>query len=241
MSPTRRLAPLLIASAAVIAAACSDAVAPTRSTTEPGVSTVAAPGGSPAYAKHANNGAEAGAQTIVFKIFPQRGTAKIGGFTLIYPDRAVCDPGKSGYGPNEWKKDCAPLRGAITIRGKVWVEDGKTLVDFSPDIRFDPSKTVYLATIIPNIVGRPLSEVLLENWRIGFWTRQGNDRTFFDDGSGDLDLATIFGTSATDPTRANGWAKRRVYHFSGYFVREGIWCDPDAGFLDPLCLETPPQ
>jgi hypothetical protein len=239
MSPFRRLVPPLIAGAALIAAACSDAVAPTRSTIESGLPTVAAFGVPLAFSKKANGPVETSAQIVVFKIFPHAGTAKIGGFTLIYPDNAVCDPGNSGYGPNEWKKPCSTLKHPITIRGKMWVdENGVSVADFSPDIRFNPSANVYLGTIIPQIIGSDASDdVLRRTYSIGWSTRQGNTRYFFDDGAGDPDLITRFGRTTNG--RANGWAQRRVEHFTGYWVREGIWCDDASLFNDPLCLLGP--
>jgi hypothetical protein len=238
MTPMRRFVPLLIAGAAFIAAACSDAVAPTRSTT---VRTRALPpvsafrGGPASYSDAANDSAEATARTVVFTIDPTGGSVRIGGYTLIYPDNAVCDPTTSGYGPDVWKNPCTTLTEPITITAKYWYEDARLHADFSPDIRFDPSKTVIVATIIKELIGVELTDDVTTAFSLWYSTRVGDTRYFIDDGATDPDLATHFGVS---DGKSNGKVNRRIYHFSGYFVREGIWCE-GTEFDDPACSENP--
>ena len=238
MSPTRRFAPLLIASVAVIAAACSDAVAPTRSTTARALPTLSSLGGGPAsYANLANDDAEANAKTVVFTLKPEGGRAKVGGYWIVYPANAVCDPNQSTYGPTEWKNPCVTLDEAITITAKYWTEDGRLHSDFSPDIRFDPAKTVVMTTLVKDLIGQDLSDDVTSSFSIWYSTRIGDMRYFVDDAALDQDVVTNFGS--TDG-KSNGRVSRRIYHFSGYFVREGIWCEDGDPFADALCLVEAP-
>ena len=233
----RRFVPLLIAGAAFIAAACSDAVAPKRSTTVRALPPVSAFGGGPAsYSEGANDSAEAVARTVTFILSPAGGVAKIGGYTLGYPANAVCDPSVTAYGPEEWHNPCVTLEEPITITGKYWYQDGRLHADFSPDIRFDPSKTVVIATYVKELVGLSITTEVSSAFSMWYSTRVGDLRYFIDDGAVDPDVATRFGETEGV---SNGRVSRRVYHFSGYFVREGLWCEEGAEFNDLLCFENP--
>jgi hypothetical protein len=236
MTPMRRFVPLLIAGAAFIAAACSDAVAPTRSTTARALPTVSSLGGGPAsYANLADDDAEARAKTVTFTLDPQGGKVKIGGYWISYPANAVCDPSVSSYGPDEWKNPCVTLDVPITITAKYWQDDLRQHTDFSPDIRFDPSKTVVLTTKVKKLIGQDVTDDVQRTYSIWYSTRVGDVRYFVDDAASDPDVATSFEQSNG---KANGKVSRRIYHFSGYFVREGIWCEDGAEFNDPLCSEA---
>ena len=237
MTPIRRFVPLLIAGAAFIVAACSDAVAPTRSTTARALPTVSSLGGGPAsYANLANDEAEANARIVIFTLQPEGGKAKIGGWTIDYPANAVCDPSVTAYGPEEWHTPCVALDVPITITAKYWVEDGLLHSDFSPDIRFDPSKTVVLSTKVKRLIGEDVTGDVASTFGIWYSIRVGDMRLFIDDAALDSDVATSFEVSNG---KSNGKISRRVFHFTGYFVREGIWCEDGSEFNDPLCLEEP--
>ena len=226
----RRYVPLLIAGAALIAAACSDSTAPTRLTADSNLPVaVAAFGGGPAsFAKHANDNNEDNGQSIQFKLSPDGGTVNFGSFTLTYPANAVCDPDRSDYGPSEWKKPCATLDESIKMKAKFWTEDGRTHADFSPDIRFDPSKNVVISVYLPQIKGSSRTPAELNSkYSIWYSARQGSTRYFIDDASVDPTLATLFNTET-------GWASRKIDHFSGYYVRSGRYCED--GDPDPECL-----
>src|SRR4051794_6444988 len=131
----RRYVPLLIAGAVLIAAACSDSVAPTRSTVDGNLLTVSARGYTSVSHVRSDSRAEATGRTQSFKMSARGGSARFGSSTLYYPANAVCDPSKSDYGPTEWKKDCATIKHPFTVRVKFWVEDGRLHSDFEPDIR----------------------------------------------------------------------------------------------------------
>ena len=227
----RRYVPLLIAGAVLIAAACSDSVAPTRSTVDSNLPTVSVLGYSSVSYSRANPSAEAKGRTQVFKMSPRGGVARFGSFSLKYPAQAVCDPIKSDYGPTEWKKDCATIRHLTTVRVKYWVEDGRLHSDFEPDIRFNPNVIVTLSTYVPAVAGSTLSDEELQAlYGMGYSTRHGNDRLLINDFVDDPSLLSAF-------NRNTGKVSRRVYHFSGYYVRSGKYCED--GSLDPECILDP--
>ena len=118
----RRYVPLLIAGSAFIAAACRDAIAPTRSTTAKDLPTLTAlKGGFSTFAEIANDSAENNAQVITFTLKARGGRAHVGKFTIDYPANAVCDPATSGYGPDVWDTPCNTLNEDFTVTAKVWV------------------------------------------------------------------------------------------------------------------------
>lgn len=221
----RRYVPLLIAGAALIAAACSDSVAPTRSSNESTLS--ALDGGLGSSAIRGNKRDEDGAKTTVFELRPQGGTVRLGGFILRYPAKAVCDPRTSGYGPDFWQAPCKTLNTPISITAKLWVENGRTHADFSPDIRFDPSKDVVMSVKNRDIKGETPSSDWQSSYGIWYSVRVGTERMYINDAEQNPELATVFETSKRG--RATGWATRKVWHFSGYYVRSGRVCDDSSG------------
>ena len=223
----RRYVPILVAGAALIAAACSDSVAPARSTNASDLPTLASFGGGPASSRgKANHGPFESAPEITFTISPRGGRAQIAGFTLNYPANAVCDPSVSGYGASDWQKPCETLNEPITITAKFWLEDGRTHADFSPDIRFDPSKDVTLSAIVPSLRGHRLSASDRDKYSIWYSVLVGDERYYIDEASVFPELATVFGERRG---RATGNLVRKIYHFSGYYVRSGRVCDDSSG------------
>jgi len=224
----RRYVPLLIAGAALIAAACSDTVGPKDSAAITS-RIVVMPSGAHVSSARVNRSEDA-AGVIRFTLDPRGGMVRIGAFAVLYPRNAVCDPNRSGYGPDEWKKPCPALRRPLNMQAKFWTDEaGVAYADFSPDVRFDPSKTVRLVTYIPDIRGLTLTDAIRSSYAISYTVSNGQERFFVDDGADDPALATIFGTQR-DGT-ASGMAWRRIYHFSGYYVRSGRACDAS----DPDC------
>lgn len=213
----RRYVPILIAGAALIAAACRDAIAPSRASSE-ARSLVALTQGPHVTSARADHAAESKGTTFTFRIDPEGGSTRVGGFTLVYPSRAVCDPERSEYGPDEWDEPCRTLDRPITIRARAWVQDGVSYVDFRPNIRFHPEKEVRLFADIPALRGRVLTDALRSLYSIGYTLSNGNTRYFLDEGAEDSSLATFFDTK---DGKATGQVSRRILHFSGYYVRAG--------------------
>ena len=225
----RRFVPLLIAGAALIAAACSDSVAPSRSASlNPNVVPLSAyRGGQGTTAIRGNKKSEDNAKSFEFELRPQGGNIRLGGFLLDYPARAVCDPSQSSYGPSEWTNPCVTLRRPILVTVKMWMEDGRTHIDFSQDLRFDPSKNVTLRVKLAELKGLTPTADWDSEFGIWYSVRVGDLRYMINESEAYPELATEFETNRRG--RATGWATRKIYHFSGYYVRSGRVCDDSSG------------
>src|SRR6185503_18949316 len=218
----RRFVPVLIAGAALIAAACGEPVSPPRTPAQqPWVPLLSA------HVKMApaNMWAIEQAGTYTFTLNPEGGHADIGVYNLDYDADAVCNPETSEYGPSEWRKPCEALGEPIVITAKFWVEDGHTYSDFSPDIRFNPSKFVWVSATVPDLRGKVITDALRDKYSVGYTRVVDGMRYFIDEGAEDPGLATVFGE---EDGLATGGLKRRLLHFSGYYVRSGRACD-DTG------------
>lgn len=145
---------------------------------------------------------------------------------MEYPRNAVCDPASSGYGPDTWKMRCVTLTKPITMTGKVWVDDGMTFVDVGPDIRFDPSKDVYMSVKIKDIMHQRPRDDWQDRYGIWYTWRVGDERFYINDAANNPELSTVFET--TRKGDATGWMTRKIWHFSGYYVRAGKVCDSDC-------------
>jgi hypothetical protein len=222
----RRYVPLLIAGSALIAAACRDSVAPTRSTTAADLVTLQSFGGGPSsFASLWSSSNESDAKTVTFTIKPEGGTARIGDFRLEYPANSVCDPATSSYGPSEWLTPCETLNTSITITAKFWYVNGNAYSDFAPNIRFAPDKNVVLYVVRPKAKGNSLTAFL--EYSMWYTTVVGDTRFYVDEAYFDSSLATHVDSNT-------GKVSRKIRHFSGYYVRTGEACDDTAG--DPDCV-----
>jgi hypothetical protein len=123
-----------------------------------------------------------------------------GVFKLKLQAGSICDPAISTYGATEWDKPCTTLLNTISITARSWTTpSGKTIVKFSPDLRFAPDKvnTLWLwksagtVTATPNVM----------------WCASGST-VCVDEASADPSVATTLLSS--------GFLTRRVKHFSGY-------------------------
>ena len=220
----RRYVPVLVAGAALIAAACNEPVAPVA---QPEAASYVPIVSANVVAERANMWAIEQAGTFVFTINPWGGTAKIGVYNLSYDANAVCDPATSEYGPSEWKKSCSTLTSPITITAKFWVEDGRTYADFSPDIRFEPSKNVVISARVPSLRGQQITDALRAQYAVNYTRVVDGIRYLIDEAATDPTLATVFGVR-WDGT-ASGKLSRKLLHFSGYYVRSGRTCDDSTG------------
>ena len=146
-----------------------------------------------------------------FTIDPTTATLfTVGGTHALYiPAHAVCDLATSSYGPGEWDKPCTPMARPLVITAKSWKNaQGLPQVDFSPSLRFNPNAegnvTLYLA-----IMSR---KKLKSSPSILYCAVAG---------------AVCVNEQLTDPTLAthtdtkDGYAFRRIKHFSGYNVSSG--------------------
>ena len=212
---TKRYVALLIGGAALLAAACSEPLAPNPAQRAPAAlvaqpSTVAAARGDRGHNQEGY---------YTFWMSPRGGEAQLGPYVLRYDARSVCDPATSGYGLEFWAEECRTLRAPVVLVAHVWYEDGRAYVEMNRDLRFDPTKSVVLSTNVPDLRNQVLTDELRAQYSIGYTTMVNGQRVFMDDASWDPSLATVFGIGRNG--RANGNISRRVLHFSGYYVRSG--------------------
>jgi len=216
----RRYVPLLIAGTVLIAAACSDsAIAPQQSTPRLDMFS-----GSAASASLSSS--TPGSKTFTFTIDPNGGSVKIGGFRLDYDANAVCDPSTSGYGPEFWLADCSTLSTPIVMTVKLWKENGQSMADFSPNIRFSPNAQVLLSVKRHKIRGQQASDDLRRAYSITYFKTVDGVVQSFDESLSDSDVRTQLDSK-------NGVVWRRIRHFTGYYVRSGDRCDDSSG--DAAC------
>jgi hypothetical protein len=226
----RRYFAVLIAGAALIAAGCRDTIAPRSA--KPDVKAVAPVvmfGGGRLVSIQSNDNPDA-VDTIPFVLSPEGGRVQIGNFTLNYPANAVCDPATSGYGDGTWLNACETLTDTIQMTARFWTQDGQAYAEFSPDIRFAPDKVVRLATGAAELRGVALTDSIMAQYQVLYMTVHGANRYLIDDAWNDPLLATVFGVI---DGQATGNLSRRIYHFSGYYVRVGDACDDSLG--DAVC------
>lgn len=207
----RRYVPLLIAGTALIAAACRDSVAPTTDATP--VSTLELLSDQ-SFSRFVSRTEGAGAQTLNFTFTKAAGSVQLGDFLLKWQDNSVCDPATSGYGVGTWKMSCAAAPSDIPITVKVWEDNGRVYADFSPDIRFSPSKNVTLTVNRPEIIGRWISWRMVAEYSIYYTRRVGDTRFYVDEAWGDPEQRSHFNTRTGDV-----W--REIRHFSGFVIRTG--------------------
>jgi hypothetical protein len=165
----------------------------------------------PGYEANALLGGVLGASsdTIVttFTVSPSgSGTYSLGrGHSIRFPAHSICDPATSSYGPAEWDAPCAVATTPIAITALSWIQpNGRSRIDFSPRLRFVPTKTVTLNMLDLEAVLDPSSRIL--------WCEDG--RPCIDESQNDPLLTTAINS-------LTGILSRRVKHFSGYNLSAG--------------------
>jgi len=140
-------------------------------------------------------------------------TFQVGSGHIVYfPRNAICDL-SSSYGVSEWDKPCTPATRPIAITAKTWVDAyGQPQVDFSPSMRFVPTQNSNGIVWIGMAIDRLSAATSIRSLNVLYCATP---------------TATCVDESLTDPTLntvvnlAQGYAARRIKHFSGYNVSSG--------------------
>jgi hypothetical protein len=223
----------VIASAAIAAiAGCSD------STTSPREATVReiAPGDGPSL-DYSGPSRFFGIKSTSFTVTAAGGTFAIGDlYTLTIPAGAVCIPG-TNYGPGTWDLPCTTLREgqSVKVTASYGFANNGPVVDFSPDMRFSPTKQVTLST--------SLFAPVLTTFRAFFQANPTALRYFSiyytpDFGNTRVSDAALDPSLTTHINLKTGEVWRRIKHFSGYNQTSGLACDLESGDAD--CKANPP-
>ena len=215
---------VVVANVAVIAAlaGCSDNtfVAPTAqqaaaSSSAP-VTMMAAPEGRPSLSLSGTGPSNTSSD---FTVGPQGGVFFVGNHAVVFPKMSICDPKTTVYG--EWDAPCKTIGKPIQIHAVVRNENGRTWVDFSPELRFapsaDPSRWVWMYMYTPDARGATgdLS-------RFNILYAQSIGGVTVDDAASDPTLRTYVDTRT-------GISVRRIKHFSGYTASAGRDCESALG------------
>jgi hypothetical protein len=136
-----------------------------------------------------------------------------GVFKLKMVANSICDPAISTYGPDQWDQPCTTLAKTIVVTARSWTTvSGRSIVQFSPDLRFAPGKvnTLFL-------------------WK-GSFTSATPAVAWCPTGSG-----LCYDEATADPSVAatllsSGFLSRRIKHFSGYTSTWGFDGDGSTSF-----------
>ena len=185
----------------LVAAACSDsALEPKAAPTAPSASVLGI---------EVNEGVDT--TVTKFTIDPTTATLFTVGKThaLYIPAHAVCDLATSSYGPGEWDRPCTPMAAPLVITAKSWKNaQGLPQVDFSPSLRFNPNAggnvTLFLAVTSHKKLESNPTILYCATLNVPCVNEQLTDASL-----------------ATHVDKQNGFAYRRIKHFSGYNVSSG--------------------
>ena len=191
----------LVALVAVAAACADDFTGPASDRAK------VLPGGAPNMLIVVNSMA-ADQSSADFTVDEHGGYFQMGRHAISFPKNAICDPQDTQYGPAFWDKDCHVLKAPVRIHAELRMQDGREWIDFQPELRFRPYKDA-------------------SDW---VWIYMRVDEQGSADGALNILWSPAIGVpgideSLTDPTLRtfvkDGYAYRRIKHFSGYNVTAG--------------------
>jgi hypothetical protein len=220
----RRYVPLLIAGIALIVSGCRDTVAPPQSAP---LATLV-PVRDMSFSSLVSSSEGANANEVKFTFTRAAGRVRLGDFTLTWEDNSVCERDSSGYGWDFFWKPCQAENEDVEMTARIFTSDGRTYVDFHPDIRFSPSRNVVLSAVRSELVNRSLTFSLMLKYSIYYTYRLGDTRYFIDEAWFDPEQRTRFNT-------LTGQVSREIRHFSGFVIRTGT---EDATASDVLGLDS---
>ena len=155
-----------------------------------------------------------------FTVSPWGGVYFVGNHAVVFPAHSICDPATSGYSSAMWDAPCSPAQQGIAIHAEVRKQDGRTWVDFSPELRFvpsnNPTRWVWLVMNTPQARG---ARGDLSSFNIMYAESIGG--VTVNDAAADSSLRTYVDTFS-------GTAFRRIKHFSGYTASAGFTCDANV-------------
>src|SRR5688500_293282 len=145
---------------------------------------------------------------------PSGGYFALGKHVIAFAPNSICDPAVSTYGVTEWDQPCTPITTPINIHAELREQDGRTWIDFSPELRFVPSddegQWVYLFMRTTAAEGKFLTG---KNAPPILWSPAI--------GVPGIDESLLDPTLKTKWDRRLGGVYRRIKHFSGYNVYSG--------------------
>jgi len=204
----------------VLGTACSDtpsAPRAARSLSAPGSTTFSSSGQSKGKGRP---DVDNSVHTQVVELDPSVATRfKFGSHEVYFPAYSVCDPSTSSYGEGEWDASCEPLTSKLQLTVTWSSKYGHAMIDFQPSMRFVPSNDPdrWVTLTMKDFVDADENNVAPILWY------RPSDGRYVDESIFDPTLSTLFETSGNR-------VKRRVKHFSSFWVQAGESCESGAGF-----------
>lgn len=165
------------------------------------------------------NGDHESNTSVDFTVGPEGGIFHIGNHALVIPRNGICDPATSSYGVGTWDSPCKALKTSIKMHAVVRLQNGRTWVDFSPDIRYvssdNPSNWAYIFIFTPGAIGAKD----LASFNIDYAMSIGGPR---------IDESVQDATERTYVDTRYGLVTRRIKHHSGYTSSGFQSCDHDC-------------
>jgi hypothetical protein len=161
---------------------------------------------------------------VDFTVTPSGGWFVAGVNAVYFPPNSICEPSTSGYGPDTWDRPCRPATSAMRIHGRAGLRgnDKHAWIQFDEDLRFVPSTNpdrwvrLYMYDVEVQ-EGKPGNAKKRETEYAIMWVPVK--------GAEPVDEALADPTLATQVLWGTGLVTRRVKHFSGYQVTNGIASD----------------
>jgi len=158
---------------------------------------------------------------VKFRYTPGNGASKrVGDHMVVMPAGSVCDPATSGYGPTVWDTPCTAVNHSVIITATTYADaDGHPYITFSPDLRFVPTKEVYL--YLKDGKRNAASELTIG------WCPSGATSS-----SQCVDESVNDPSVATQRVGRSPILSRRMKHMSGYLITGRGECSGVIDFLD---------
>jgi hypothetical protein len=218
----RSLAAVVLAAATFGLAACSDSTVAPATDTAPALAALPRPSAlsaSVSLGKGVTISASTTSKGVTRSVIivDPRVDVSLGGDAemVSIPANSICKPGVSGYGPEYWDKPCTVANTPITFEVESWTDKktGQPRVEFTPDVRFSPTKMVGLYLKSAAAQSAAKSSILWCTNKSKCVDESDTDRTL-----------------VTQRDRSTGYLYRRVKHFSGYMVSVGLTLEPELEF-----------
>lgn len=156
------------------------------------------------------------------------GKFDLGQHSITFPKNSICAL-TSSYGPTEWDKPCTPATEPIDFHVEIVSLNGREWLDFTPAVRFVPTTNPkqYVGLTMrtyqhPDAAGEDDLQIL---WSPAIGV-PGVDESIGDP------------TMRTTINRRSGMMSRRVKHFSGFNVPDGVACEAtDVSCVTDVGLE----
>lgn len=147
-----------------------------------------------------------------FTVTSTGGVFIIGKHAVSFPANSICDPQTSSYGVTEWDAPCEPLTSDIQFHAEVRSLEGRSWVDFTPALRFVPTENA------DNYVWILMKSNAAATADLGAMSILWAPAI----GADGINEAASDSTLRTYVWRTGGVVFRRIKHFSGYNVPDGV-------------------